>query len=105
MSPGSPSHSGRWLQPSCPALRNTNVQQIRLPSPESSVSFHLDRYPCLPASEGALSWQPKPDQEETPAEALLPALALPVCLPWCGGRARADHSTVAVLSDSVMRKM
>lgn len=82
--------------------------QIRLPSPESGVSFHLDRYPCLPASEGALSWQPKSGQEETPGDALLPA-ADPVCpsvlLPWCEGSASADCSTAAVLSGSVVRKM
>lgn len=84
------------------------MRQIRLPSPDSGISFHLDRYPCLPVSKGALSWQPKPGQEETPAEALLPAPdpACPsVSLPRHGGRASADRSAVAVLSDSVMRKM
>lgn len=82
--------------------------QIRLPSPESGVSFHLDRYPRLPASEGALSWQHEPGQEETSAKALLPAPD-PACpsvrLPRRGGRASANRSAVAVLSDSVMRKM
>lgn len=84
------------------------MQQIRLPSPESSVSFHLDRYPCLPASEEALSWQPKPSREETPAKALLPApnpACLSVHLPQHRGRASTNRSAVAVLSDSVMRKM
>ena len=84
------------------------MRQIQLPRPESGVGFHLDRYPCLPASEGALSWQPKPSHEETPAKALLPAPD-PACpsvhLPRRGGRASADCSAVAVLSDSVMRKM
>lgn len=74
------------------------MQQIRLPSPESSVSFHLDRYPCLPASEGALSWQPKPDQEETPAKALLPALdlACPAALVWRQSPCRPQHRCRAV---------
>lgn len=75
VAPGCRCCSGRWLKPLRPALRNTNVRQIQLPIPEGGVSFHLDRYPRLPASAGALSWQPNPSQEETPAKALLPAPA------------------------------
>lgn len=106
--PRIPGLPGRWLQPSRPAPRNTNVRQIRLPGPGSGVGFHLDRYPCRPASAGALSWQHKPGREQTPAEALLPAAAPArpcVRLPRRGGSARAGRSTAAALSGSVMRKM
>lgn len=63
--PRIPELPGRWLQPSRPAPGNTNVRQIRLPGPGSGVGFHLDRYPCRPASVGALSWQHEPAQEQT----------------------------------------
>lgn len=83
------------------------MRQIQLPVPESGVSFHLDRYPCLPVSAGALSWQPNPSHEETPAKALLPAPAPPVRLSICLGvqAASTDRSAVAALLDPFMRKM
>lgn len=93
---------GRWLQPSRPAPRNTNVRRIRLPGPGSGVGFHLDRYPCRPASAGALSWQHQPAREQTPTEALLP---LPVRVSGCLGVEAAPVPAAAALSGSVMRKM
>lgn len=90
--PRIPQLPGRWLQPSRPAPRNTNVRRIRLPGPGSGVGFHLDRYPCRPVSAGALSWQHKPAREQTPsAEALQPPARPCVRLPRRGGSAGAGR--------------
>lgn len=98
--PRIPELAGRWLQPSRPAPRNTNVRRIRLPGPAAVLAF---TWIDIPAGL-ALSWQHSQPRSRHPPR--LCGSARPCArLPWRGGSAGAGRSAAAALSGSVMRKM